>query len=46
MTLFNRSHEVVQNLTNCLWGKTDKPGFGNLEYFGKTAEEIANENWH
>ena len=35
----------MQNLTNCLRRKIDKPGFGNLEYLGKTAEEIANENW-
>ena len=44
-TLFNLSHEAMQNLTNCLRRKIDKPGFGNLEYMGKTAEEIANENW-
>ena len=44
-TLFTLSHESMQNLTNCLRRKIDKPGFGNLEYLGKTAEEIANENW-
>ena len=44
-TLFNLSHEAMQNLTNCLRRKIDKSGFGNLEYLGKTAEEIANENW-
>ena len=45
MKLVNLSHEAMQNLTNCLCRKIDKPGFGNLEYLGKSAEEIANENW-
>ena len=44
-TLFNLSHEAMQNLTNCLRRKIDKPGFGNLVYMGKTAEEMEWENW-
>ena len=45
ITLFNLNHEATQNLINCLRRKIDKPGFGSLEYMGKTAEEIAKENW-
>ena len=35
----------MQNLTNCLERKIDKPGFGNLEYLGKTAERNSKRNW-
>ena len=40
ITLFNLTHEAMQNLENCLRRKIEKPDLGSLEYMGKTAEEI------